>query len=82
MFYEYRSLVATEARLPFLCRRYMASCFDDVSKLLRKHSRPQQGLDKTVHTVLKELRPCTSSVEHLLAKLEGAANQLRRVPSM
>lgn len=67
---------------PFPCRRYSVGCFDDVSKLLKKHSKPRQRLDKTVHAMLKELRPSTSSVTCLLAKLEAAVKQLKGVPSM
>lgn len=60
----------------------MVSGFDDVSKLLKKHSRPQQRLEKVVHTTLKELRPSTSSVECLLAKLEAAVQQRKGAPTM
>lgn len=61
--------------VPNCCRRprsYQVCCLDDVSKLLKKHSRPQRKLDKRVHTGLQELKPSASAAGRLLARLEAA----------
>lgn len=65
-----------------VCRTYQVSCLGDVTKLLRKHSKPQERLEKVVHSVLQELKPSASSVGRLLARLEAAAMRHKGVPSM
>lgn len=67
---------------PCMRRSFLVSCFGDVIKLLKKHSRPQQRLDKTVHTALQELRPTSSSVGRLLARLEATVMGHKGAPSM
>ena len=55
---------------------------EDVSKLLKKHSKPQQRLDKLVHSALQELKPTPTSVGRLLARLEATVMQHKGAVAM
>jgi hypothetical protein len=66
----------------WLCRSFLVSCFGDVIKLLKKHSKPCQRLDKVVHTVLQDLKPTAASAGRLLARLEAAVMGHKGAPSL
>jgi len=51
-------------------------------KLLKKHSRPQERLDKQVHAALQELKPSQTRVGHLLVKLEATVNKHKGAATM
>lgn len=64
------------------CRTCAVSSLHDAAKLLSKHSKPMQRLDRAVHATIKGLQPSPASSRHLLHKLQAAANNARGAASM